>query len=101
MEPDQIDILAFTVLRDLKQIEHAQEPGFSRQLWSDIREPDRRNRIHFDLALIHAIPATNLDMWTRPYADTASDFSTTNTVAQAFREYHSEVFPIGAATAVV
>ena len=79
MEPDQIDILAFTVLRDLKQIEHAQEPGFSGQLWSDIREPDRFDRIHFDFSLcVQAVPAANLDMRACPDADAAGDVTAAN-----------------------
>ena len=81
MEPNQIDIFAFAVLRDLKQIEHPQETRLSRQLWSDIRETYRRDRIYLDLTLFHAIPGAHFDVGTRPYPDAARDFSAANSFA--------------------
>ena len=81
MEPNQIDIFTFTVLRNLKQIDDTKETRFASQLWSDIRKTDRLDRIHFDRTFVHAVTCANFDMRTRPYSDTASDFSATNSLA--------------------
>lgn len=75
MEPNQIDILASTVLGDLEQINHAQKSRLARQCWSNIRETDRRDRIHFDLPFFHRVPGAHFDVETHPYSDTAGDFS--------------------------
>ena len=88
MEPNQIDILAFTVLRDFKQIEDTQETRLSRQLWSDIRKTDWGDRIHLDLTLFHAVAGAHVDVGTRPYSDAARDVSAANSLAQALREDH-------------
>ena len=90
MEPDQIDILASAVLGDLQQIDDAQETRFSRQLPSDIRKPDRRDRIHLDFTFFHRIPATYPDMGTLPYSDTASDIPATDSFAKPLGERHEE-----------
>jgi len=86
VKPNQVDILAFTVFRDLEQIDDTQEIRLSRQLWSDIRKTDRLNGVHFDLTFFHTVSAADSDMGTRPYADAASDFSTTNSFAKALAE---------------
>ena len=90
MEPDQIDVLAPAVLRDFEQVEDAKETRLARQLWSDIREADRLDRIDFDLALVHTVPCTGLDVGMHPYPDAASDFSATNSLAQTLGENHEE-----------
>src|ERR1700730_16596944 len=81
VEPDQIDILPFTVLGNLEQINETQETGLARQLWSDVRKPNRRDRVHFDLTRVHAVPGAHFDMRTRPYSNTTSDFAATNSTA--------------------
>lgn len=83
MKPTQIDILAFTVLRDLEQINEAQESGLARQCRRDIRKTDGLNRIHFDLAFLHTVPITHCDVETHPYSDTARDFSSTDSIAKS------------------
>lgn len=90
MEPDQIDVLALTVLRDLEEVDHTLETRLSRQLWSDIPEADLQDRIHLDLTLFHAVAVADLDMGTHPYSDAASDFAATNSIAQALGEDHLE-----------
>src|SRR5439155_20410768 len=85
-----VDILAFPVLRDLEQIDQTQETRLTRQLRSDIRKTNRRDRIHFDLTFFHTVPGANLDVRTRPYPDTASDFSAANSLAQMLAEHHEE-----------
>jgi len=90
VESDQIDVLALAVLRDLEEVNHTLETRRSRQLWSDIRETDRQDRIYLDLTLLHPIAVADLYVGTHPYADAASDFAAPNSVAQALREDHSE-----------
>lgn len=40
VESDQIDVLAFTVFRDLEQIDEPEKTRLARQLGSDIRKPN-------------------------------------------------------------
>jgi hypothetical protein len=95
VEPDQIDVLALTVLRHLEEVDHTLEARLSRQLWSDIRETDRQDRFHLDLTLFHAVAVADLDVGTHPYPDAASDFSATNSIAQALGEDHLESLLLG------
>ena len=88
MEPDQIDVLAVTVLRDLEEVDHTVETRFPRQLWRDVGEADRLDRIHLDLTLFHAVAGAHVDVGTRPYSDAARDVSAANSLAQALREDH-------------
>jgi len=81
VEPNQIDVFTFTVLRNLEQIDKTQETRLACQLRSDIRKTNRRDRIHLDLTFFHAVPDAHFDMGTRPYSDAASDFSATNSLA--------------------
>jgi hypothetical protein len=92
VETYEINIFAFTVLRDFKQIEDTEETRLSRQQWSDIGETDRRNRLDLDLTFFHRVPATHFDMRTRPYSDAASDFSATNAIAKTLGEEHADYF---------
>ena len=92
MEPDEVDILAPAVLRDLEQIHQAEEARFARQLRSDIQVTDRLYRIHFDLTLFHTVPSAYLDMGAHPDSNAASDFSAANSLAKALGEYHGGEF---------
>src|SRR5216684_4257775 len=78
VEPDQINILALAVLRDLEEVDHTVETRLSRQLWSDIRKTDRQDRIHFDLTLFHGVADADRHAGTHPYSHAARDFSATN-----------------------
>jgi hypothetical protein len=90
VEPNQIDILAFTVLRNLKQIDDAKETRLARQLRSDIRKADGLDRVHLDLTFFHTVAGAHWDVRAHPYSDTARDFSATNSVAKPFGEHHEE-----------
>ena len=81
VELNRLIIFAFTVFRNLEQIDDTKETRFASQLWSDIRKTDRLDRIHFDRTFVHGVPGAHFDMRTRPYSDTASDFSATNSIA--------------------
>jgi hypothetical protein len=90
VEADEIDIPASAVLRDFQKVEHAQKAGRLRQLGCNVGEPDPLDRIDFNLTFLHRIPIAHLDMRPRPYAYTAGDFSSTNTLAKPFGELHNE-----------
>lgn len=90
VEPDQIDVLALSVLRDLQEIDHTFESRLARQIWSDIRETDRQNRIHLDRTLFHAVAVADLDVRTHPYPDAARDLAATNALPQALGKDHLE-----------
>jgi len=90
VEPDQIDVLALAVLRDLEEVDHPLETRLPREVWRDVFEADRQDRIHLDLTLFHAVAVADLDVGTHPYADAARDFAAPNSLAQALGEDHSE-----------
>jgi hypothetical protein len=91
MEPDEINILALTVLRNLKQIDRTSEAGLARQISRDVRKTNRRDRIHFDLTFFHAIPRPRSNAGTHADPDTAGDFSATNSIPQPLAEHHEEI----------
>jgi hypothetical protein len=90
MEADQIYLLAFAVLRHLQQIQYTQESGRARQLWSNVRKPDRLDRVHFDLTFFHLISVSDLDVRTRPDPDTAGDLATPHPIAKPPGKHHAE-----------
>jgi len=75
MEPDQIDILTFAMLRDFKQIQDTQETRLASQLGRDVRKTYRRNRIDLYFTFVHGVPATHFDVRMRPYADAARNIA--------------------------
>lgn len=78
MESDEINIVAFTMLGDLEQVDQPEESRLSCQLWSDLLKTDWLYRVHLDLAFFHSVTRTNSDVLTRPDSDAARDFSTSN-----------------------
>ena len=96
MEPDQIDVLALAVLRDVEEVDHALETRLPRQLRRDVREIHRQDRIHLDLPLLHAVTVSDLDVRTHPYPDAARDLPSANTVTQALGEDQPWTLPVSA-----
>src|SRR5262245_34754262 len=90
MEPNQIHMMAFAVPGDLQQIFHAIESRFARQIRGDIPEPNRRNRIHDNVAIFHRVASADLDARAGPDAHAASDSSAAYSLAKALREHHRE-----------
>src|SRR5687768_16643330 len=88
MKPDEVDLLAASMLRDFQEVQHAEKPRLARELRRDIRKTDHLDRVHDDLAAIHGIPPTQLDVGPHPDAHTARDFSGADFFAQAFGEGH-------------
>lgn len=88
MESDQVHLVAAAVLCRSQQIVHALESRFTRQIVRDVFEGNRRNRIDDDVALVHPVTATHLDMGMRPDANAASDSPAPDSLAKAFGELH-------------
>jgi hypothetical protein len=91
VEPDQVDVIAAAVLRDAQQIIHAVEPRLAGQIVGDVAQGDRNNRIDDDVAIVHLITATGLDMGARPDANTASDSAASDAFAKALGEHHEHL----------
>jgi hypothetical protein len=91
MEPDQINILTLTVLRDLQEIDHTKETRLSGQLWRNVRKADWLDGIHFDLSIFHRVSAAHSDMWAGPDPDTARDFSAPNSLPKSLGEHHQDI----------
>jgi hypothetical protein len=89
VEPDQVYVFALTVLRNPEEVDHALEARLSRQLRSDVREPNWQDRIDLDLTFFHPVAIANLDVGAHPYSDAARDSSATDSVAQTLSEDHS------------
>ena len=90
MKTDQIDVVATTMLRYLKQINHAQETGFNGQLMSNVLKRDLLNGIYLDLAFLHAVTAARGDVRVPPDANAAGDGPATYTFPKALGENHGE-----------
>jgi hypothetical protein len=88
MEPNQVHLVAAAVFCDLQQIIDALEPRLTGQIVGDVGNGDRRNRIHDDVALVHPVTTTHLDMGVRPDANAASDSPAPDSLAKAFGEDH-------------
>ena len=90
MEANQVHVVATTMFCDSQQIVHAVEPGFPDQIVRDVGDGNRRNRIHDNVAVVHPVTATYLDMRTRPDANAASDSAPPDSLAKMFGEHHSQ-----------
>ena len=88
MKPNQVHVVAAAVSCDAQQIIHALEPRLTGQIVGDVVEGNRRNRIHDDVAVVHLVTTTDLDVRTSPDANAASDSSAPDSLAKAFGEYH-------------
>ena len=88
MEPNQIHLVPAAVFRDSQQIVDALESRFAGEIIADIGEANRRDRIHNDVALVHPVPSTHLDMRTRPDPNAASDPAAPDSLAKMFGERH-------------
>jgi hypothetical protein len=92
MEPDQVNILARSVLRNLEQIDNPEEAGLSCQLRSDIRETYRLNGVHFNFTFFHPVSPSGLDMREFPDSNAARDLPAPNSLAQTLRKDHEDEF---------
>lgn len=88
MEPDEIDILAPAVLRNLQKIDKAQETGRSRQTGSNIQQADRLNRIYLDFPFFHLVSLAGFDMRALPDSNAARDFPAPDALPKPLRKDH-------------
>jgi len=97
MEPNQVHVVAAAVFCGSQQIIHALEPRFTGQIVGDVGDGNRRNRIHDNVALVHPVTATHLDMGARPDTNAASDSPAADSLAKAFSKHHTEACPMAPA----
>jgi hypothetical protein len=90
MEADEVDILAFTVPRDLQQIGEAGESGFSRESRRNLRKLDRLDGVDLDLAFVHTVTGAGPNARTTPNANAAGNLSPTDSFAKTFGEDHAK-----------
>jgi hypothetical protein len=76
------------MFRHLEQVQNAKESRLARQFRSNIRKPDRLNRIDFNLAFLHAVSPAYSDAGTHPDSHTASDLPATYSLAKPLSEHH-------------
>ena len=87
-EPNQEHLVAATMSCDSQQIIHAIEPRFTREIVRDVAHPDRSDRIHDDVAVIHPVTTTYLGMGSGPDANSASDSPASYSLPKGFSEKH-------------
>jgi hypothetical protein len=97
VEPNQINILAFTVLRDLEQIDYTKETRLARQYWRDIQKADRLDRIHLNFTFFHWIADACFNVGACPESYATGDFSATHPFAKTLGEHHEESLLLAAA----
>jgi len=90
MKAHQVNVLAFAMLRNLKQIQHPKKSRRTCQLRRDIGKPDRLNRIHLDLTFLHTISASHAHTRTQPDADGTGNISAPHSIAKPFGKHHVE-----------
>ena len=89
MKANQINIVAFAVLGNLQQIEHAQKPRLARQLRSDIGIADRCDGLDLDFAITHPVAVAHRDVRAGPDAYAARDLPTHNSLAKPLDKDHN------------
>ena len=92
MKSDQVDVVAFAMLRDLEQVQYAEKSGFPCQLVSNVRQSNRLDREDLDFAVIHTVSAAHRDMRACPDSDGACDLSAADAIAESLRKHHVEAF---------
>ena len=92
MKANQIDDFAFAVLGYLEQVQNTQKSRCARQLWGDIRKPDRFDRVHLDFAILHPVSGTGRYMRMYPKSDAARDLSAANSLAKSSGKHHNDSF---------
>src|SRR5262245_2872701 len=88
VKSNQVDVRAAAVSGNLQQVLHALKPRLTRQLVRDVILDHRRDRIDDDVAVVHRVAATDLDVRARPDANAATDSAAANALAETFGENH-------------
>jgi hypothetical protein len=93
MKAHQISLLAFPMLRHLEQVQHPQKSRLSRQLRSNVRKPNRLDRIHFNLAFFHGIPPAHSHPRPHPEPHAARNPTAPNPLPEPLRKRHAQSLP--------
>jgi hypothetical protein len=88
VESDQIDVLALAVLGDLEEINDSFEARGARQVWSDVVQTDRKDRLDLDFTLFHTVALAGRHVRAHPDSDAAGDFTASYSVTQTSCEDH-------------
>jgi hypothetical protein len=96
VETNQKNVSAFAVVRDLEQIDDAEETRLSRQLRCNIWKADRLDGVHFNVTFLHGIPAAHFNVRAGPDSDATRNLSTTDALSEALGKYHEESLQPGA-----
>jgi hypothetical protein len=88
VKSNQIYVVALTVLCHFLQIEHSEEARFPSQFRSDVREPDRCDRLDFYLTVSHAIAAAFGDMGLGPNPDATGDLAANHPFVKTLGKDH-------------
>jgi hypothetical protein len=91
VETDQIDIFTPAVFRDLEKVQDTEESRLARQLGSNVKQPNRLDRVDLDLAFLHAVSRAYPDAGSCPDADTARDLPSTYSLAKSLGERHESL----------
>ena len=88
MKPDEKHVFATPMLRHLEKTGYVLKAAGAGKIRSDLVKCDRDNRINFDLALLHSIPLAHGNVRMLPNANTGSDGTRPDRVAQILYEQH-------------
>jgi hypothetical protein len=72
-----------------EQIENTEESRFAGELWRNVREAYRLDRVDFDLAFIHAVTPARFHAWRLPNAHAARDLAAPDAVAEPLGKHHA------------
>lgn len=78
------------MFRHLQQVQNAKESRLARQFRSNIRKPDRFNRIDFNRTFLHAVSRAHSNAGTHPDSHAASDFPAPYSLAKPPSEHHED-----------
>ena len=77
------------MFRHLEKVADAFKAAGACEIRSDVVEPNRYDRIDFDLAFLHSVPIAYLYAGLMPNANATSDVTRSDTVAQILYEQHA------------
>jgi hypothetical protein len=88
VEPNQVNLVAATMLRNVQQLFHAAETRLACKILRDVPESDRDNRINDYVPLVHTVSTARLDVRPLPDSDATPDSPASNPVAKVLGEHH-------------
>ena len=77
------------MFRHLEEVSNALKPAGAGEIWSDLVESNRDDRINFDLPFLHSVPLAYRNAGPMPYPNAASDRTRSDPVAQILYEQHT------------